>query len=181
MNPEFRIRKTLCGAVRAEHLVEQEEYDLGFTINPIDEHKFHSHLLYRKNIVFIVNARHPLANRNHISIKQLQGQNIAVPHESYKSTQKFLTNCKNAGVTPDCLGETTGALLSHQWVKFNPNVMALTIEPYGQNINDPDVKILYVDDADFSWNPHLIYRLDKKLPKRVEKYVEFILQCFEKP
>jgi len=180
LNSDFNIRKTLCGAVQAEHLVEIEGYDLGFTINNVDLRKFVCHKLFDSSLVFVANRKHPLARHDSISLKQIQGYNVAVPHESYKSTQRFLRNCKEAGVKFDNLGETSGAMLSINWVKGNTQGLALTVELFVRRINDPDVKMLYVNDADFSWNPQLIYKSDTRLSQSVQRYVDFVLSCFRK-
>jgi DNA-binding transcriptional LysR family regulator len=178
LNSDFNIRKTLCGAVRAEYLVENEGYDLGFTINNINPHKFKSFLLFESQIVFVVNRNHPLARQDSISINQLQGQQVCIPHESYKSTHRFLQYCRDADIIFDKQGETNGSILSINLVKANREVLALTVEPFVRLVNDPDVKMLYVHDADFSWNPHLIYKIDTKLPQSVQRYVDFVLSNF---
>jgi hypothetical protein len=55
--------------------------------------------------------------------------------------------------------------------------MALTIETYPQLINNvPEIKVLYVYDADFSWKTYLIHRIGKQLTNRVTRFVDFVLR-----
>lgn len=179
LNPEFRISKTLSGSVRTDYLMENENYDLGFSINPVDERKFHVHPLYESAIVLMANRRHPLARFDRVGLDKLGGLNIAMPHESYKTTQRFLKSCKQAGVHPKGIGGTTGTIQSVNWLRSNPDALVLTVELFVSFVNDPDITVIHIDGDDFSWVPHMIYRVDRKMSQVAKKYVQFVLRCFE--
>ena len=99
-HPEVKIRQRLCSDIaQIKELLEQGEIDFALSYDPIKDSHFQWERILLEHFYFIVRKDHPLAGRECISLKDLDGVHV-VMNES-DNPEKILAACQLVGAAPE--------------------------------------------------------------------------------
>lgn len=125
--PNVRLKVHELSAPRLEEKLHGHELDLGISFRPADFPKLSFEALFEEELLFIVNRKHPLADKSWIALKTLDQQNLVLLPEGYCTRRLWDQAAEEAGITPEVQIEmnTIGGLLS----ALQDNHVAGTILP----------------------------------------------------
>lgn len=89
-----------------EEKLESGELDIAVTFGPVDEQRFDSTRLLQGSLAAIVDDHHPLAERDTLSIADLQGQKIITVNRYFRNYDILMQACLAQGFKPDIVLNT---------------------------------------------------------------------------
>lgn len=174
-NPDFPVNLQLASGIQGETLLDQGVCNIGFICGPINENKYHAHLLMTRDYYYIMNANHSLAKFDSLRFEQFRDQQLILPGPETKIYHEFMQQCTVLGFKPNVIFHSDRQTLIHNMVKSDPLCMGQVLDYFVENINDPKVKGLPVSDCDMSWKLYLIWRRNHTLSKKEKAFVKLVL------
>ncbi len=84
---------------RVKEALSQGEVDFALTYQPVDDVNFSWHPLFKEHFFFIVSKSHHLAGRDHISLRDLDGERVVM--NECDDPQRLIDACNQVGSTLD--------------------------------------------------------------------------------
>ena len=136
--------------------MENGSCSFGICYGPNDASRFSAHPLFRREQCFIVNRTHPLAKSEYIPIKQLENEPLIIPNRRSRTHTFLRMRFRESGFEPTVVLECDRQPEIISLVKSNPELVARLFEEDALSIHDPEIRILYLQDVDFSIDVCLI-------------------------
>lgn len=155
--------------------VENKVVELALTVGPIDKKKFDHELLFSSRHALIVHKDHPLANRESISVMDLQDVPVTVLRETTKTYQVFRDACHRAGFEPNIGILADNILLVYYMAEMNQSVGISTIA-LANRLSRPNLRAIPFDDPVFNWNIYLIKLKNSMLSPEARAFETLLLQ-----
>jgi DNA-binding transcriptional LysR family regulator len=149
--------------------------ELALTVGPIDVKKFDFELLFSTRHALIVHKDHPLAERDSISVTDLQGVPVAVMRDSTKTYHIFRDACRRAGFEPTVSIFTDNILLVYYMAEMNQSVGISTIA-LARRLSRPNLRAIPFDDPCFDWNIYLFKLKNAKFSPEAKAFESLLLQ-----
>ena len=133
-----------------DDVVENEEAELGFGMEPINQNKFECHRLFQLKLVCIMHESHPWAKYDKIPLSELSKENFVMVDEQFKTADSFIEKCAKKGITihPKLrVGEVTAV---HRLVREHCGV-GLTNQAVADALATPDTVWREFDSDDMFW------------------------------
>lgn len=179
-NPQFRIQYFEGGSINCESHIKKGEYDFAIVVGPYNEDEVQANYLFEYRNGFLLNAGHPLAKQESISIKQLENQRIILHGPTFKVHDLFLRICKEAGFEPNIIMNVDRTTIIHNIVKSNPDIIGRCADFYTRNMSSQQVTVRYLNDADFIAKVYLIYQKNHTFSNNERDFRKYILSAFRK-
>lgn len=160
--------------VKCEKAVENGEVDLGFAIGPVDMNKFQTRFLMSRKYCFVIHEAHPFAGQDKLKLMQLKDENLIMLNEQFKANLLFSDLCEQSGFTPEYVFEA-GEIAPIQNLVLKQYGIGLSTDFISAKYKQPELKILKLDDVDYSWNVYLIWKKDKVLSEKEKDFVGYLL------
>jgi DNA-binding transcriptional LysR family regulator len=155
--------------------VENQVVELALTVGPIDTKKFDNELLFSSRHALIVHKDHPLADRDVVSVRELQGVPVAVLRDSTKTYQVYREACQSAGFEPSVSIFADNILLVYYMAEMNQSAGISTVA-LANRLARPNLRAIPFDDPFFDWNVYLIKQKNAKLSKEARAFESLLLK-----
>lgn len=155
--------------------VENNIVELALTVGPIDMKKFDFELLFSTRHALIVHKDHPLADRESISITDLQGIPVAVMRDTTKTYHVYRDACHRAGFEPTVGIFTDNILLVYYLAEMNQSVGISTVA-LARRLSRKNLRAIPFDDPFFDWNICLIRLKNAKLSPEARAFESLLLE-----
>ncbi|MCD8017258.1 MAG: SDR family NAD(P)-dependent oxidoreductase [Oscillospiraceae bacterium] len=156
-----------------DDVVENEEVELGFGMEPLDEKKFECHRLLRFKLVCLMHESHPWAKYDKIPLSVLPTENFIMVDEQFKTADSFIKKCAEKGVEihPKLrVGEITAV---HRLVREH-NGVGLTNQSVADALATPDTVWREFDSDDMYWAIDIFKKKSVKLSKSAQIFWEYV-------
>ena len=153
---DYNLQTSEYYTSEVESLVENGSCSFGICYGPNDQSRFSAHPLFRREQCFIVNKSHPLADAEYICVKQLENEPLIIPSRRSRTHTFLRMRFRESGFEPTVVLECDRQPEIFSLVKSNPELVARLFEEDALYIRDPDIRILYLKDVDFSIDVCLI-------------------------
>lgn len=170
--PNITYNLIESGGKTTEHLILNDEVDIGVTTLPVDHHLFESISLNKEDLRVVLHREHPLAHKSYINMEELAEENFILFNEDFYLNDKIIENAKNAGFVPNMASQIS------QWNVIENliiNKLGITILPatISELLND-DVKMIKLENANTDWELGVVWKKDKRLSHATNKWIEFL-------
>lgn len=177
-NPNINFSYEEYPDICVDTKIYNEEGELGFAIEPINNEKFDVMPLKVFKLKLLVNKKNPLSKKKSIRYEDIVNENLVIESSKFKLHDIFLKRCRSFGVEPSILFETNGFSLCYKLCKENKGV-SVTIDFIAEDmINDEVVTIPFEDDK-CEWVVSLIKKKGKESTKAMNVFVEFVKSWIE--
>lgn len=174
-DPQFSLKLQLASGIKSEEILDQGICNLGFICGPIDEKKYHAHLLMQRNYSYIVNVDNPLARYPSFSFDLFRDQPLIFPGPETKVHHEFLKCCAQHGFKPNIVFESAHQSLVYNMVKRDPACIGQVLDYFTENLKDPMIRVLNVSDCDMRWRLFLVWRRNHILTPKEKAFVHLVL------
>jgi DNA-binding transcriptional LysR family regulator len=167
--PEIQIQLVEHGANRVQQEVNDGLLDLGVVVMPLNEDKLEIVSFLTEHLMLFVHHSHPLANREKVSMKELENESFIIFKEGFTLHDRVIEECITAGFHPKISYESSqwdfisGMIGENLGVSIFPESIAKKVD---QNL----VKAIPIVD------PSLPYKLG--IIKKKDKYVTYATREF---
>lgn len=155
--------------------VESSFVELALTVGPVDTRKFDSEILFSTRHALIVPKGHPLAERESVSVTDLQGVPVAVMSDSTKTYRVYRDACRRAGFEPTVSIFADNILLVYYMAETNQSAGISTLA-LARRLSRPNLRAIPFDDSCFDWNICLIKLKNAKLSPEARAFENMLLQ-----
>ncbi|WP_434309150.1 LysR family transcriptional regulator [Hominifimenecus sp. rT4P-3] len=156
------------------HLLLQKECDLGFGTKT-DHPDLNYYPVYQERLVAAVSSNHPWANRSHISLKELDGQDF-IAYNPKCGTRLSIDQLFQKGcVHPNIVLEAP--ITDSMVASFTENSTAVSILPRTYGMDKFDIHMMELDDIDSTVRTVYMYWYQKTplLPAAC-KFRDFVME-----
>ncbi|MGN1001468.1 MAG: LysR family transcriptional regulator [Oscillospiraceae bacterium] len=155
-----------------DKIMENEEAEIGFGLEPTDESKFEGHPVFQTRFVCLLPMNHPWVALERIPLSLLAQEVLITVDETFKSADWFLKMCAERGVKIKpkfrC-GEITAV---HRLVREQQGV-GLTVQSVAEALATPDTVWRPFDDDSLLWTIDIIKKKSVKLSRGARIFYEY--------
>lgn len=159
--------------------VDSGVLDVGCVSAPISEDKFDHALFVRDSFLLAVSNRHPLAERDSVTLPELKNESFLVADDSFSTYHAMRFACRESGFEPKI------ALYSSRWdfivqmVRLN---YGISFQPRSifKRFSFPDVRLLEVEHPVMNHALELITKRDAYISHSVNCFISFVMSRMEK-
>lgn len=158
---------------RCDKVIEDEEAQIGFGIEPIDHSKFECHKIFELQLACIMHVGHPWTKYDKIPLSVLSEEQFFMVDEEFKTADSFIDVCARHGVkiTPRMrVGEVTAV---HRLVRSQGGV-GLTNAAVAEALATPDTVWRPFDSDDMTWTIDLFKKRTVVLPQSARIFFEYV-------
>lgn len=171
--PNINLNITEYGGARVVKSVEDGEFELGVTVFPIDETRFHVYPIVEEEMRLLVHKDHRFVGRNSVSIKELKDEEIIFYHEEFSLHQILINHFHAAGFEPRILFKSSQWDLMSEMVAAN---LGITILPHSicNRVLHSDVRMINIKQK-ILWKLAVITKRDRYISNAARAFIDFIL------
>lgn len=162
--------------VLCEQAVERQECEVGFTSHSVDTERFEGQFIFTEPLIAVAHRDHPLAKRETISFLDLRDEPIYMMNATFHTNNKFYEHCRKAGFEPTIGYETMEMGVVFQAVHNNQGIGILN-RHLARVMQTETIRILAVDDPDFSWNVYMIWKKTRHLSSMAEAFLKYLVNA----
>lgn len=157
-----------------EERFDEKIGNVAFVVSPIDSEKYNIIDMASFPLSVIVNEKHPLAGKETVSVRDLEGEPLYLESERFKIHHILKDACKKAGFLPDIVFQTSGFSLCKSVVSRGNGVSVIVDHIYQEMESGNIVKIPL--EENLRWNVCMITRKADPLPPAIMEFEKFVLQ-----
>ena len=162
-----------------EQLFAGNEGNVAFSIGDFDEHLYQVVPLETFPIRLLVNEKHPLAQKESVTIEDLQGEPMFIESSQFHIYHLITERCEEAGFEPDIIFQTSGFSLCHKMVKANKGV-SVTVDFVFDDMKESGMRLIPFSDGIYEWKACMITRKEEAENEAVQCFRQFIQEWIEK-
>lgn len=172
--PDIKLHIREDGSQRILSDVESGTLDVGCVVLPVPEETFDASLFIRDNSCLVVSKKHPLAQRDQVSLTELKNETFVLLGAEFSTHSDIKSALLAAGVEPNI------AMLSSQWdfviqmVRLNYGISFLPRSLF-QRFYYPDIHLLEITDSFQHEDLALITKKGQYLPRNVKCFIDYAL------
>lgn len=172
------VKLKILSSVEIVRQVLENEVDLGIAINVLPNDRLVTIPLCQEEYVLIVSKEHPMANRESISIVELIDLPVVIYPEGFVGREIVEETVKKHGFQLNSVLETNSVTSIINLVRAN---IGATIQPNQliQQMNDPSLKIIHIQDYAPSRSLSIVYRVDRYVSQATKALIEQIKEYFQ--
>lgn len=177
--PGIKICIKEAGSQRIIDEVESGTLDLGCVSAPVSEDLFDHARFVRDRFCLAVSSRHPLAQRDSVTLPELRNEMFIVSDASFSTNHAMRFMCREAGFDPRI------ALYSARWdfivqmVRLNYGISFQPLSIF-KRFFFPDIHLLDVDHPAMDHWLELITKKDSYTSRAVNCLISFLMERMEK-
>jgi DNA-binding transcriptional LysR family regulator len=158
----------------AVHALLQKRIELVLLTGPVETKRFRSTRLFQLSHVFVLHKDHPLAQRQALSLHDLDRQDIILRGRERSFYEMYQNRLLQEGVNANILLETN---IKDAMLEFVERNMAIGIlfSDEARQIKNPELRILSFDDPMKKSDVYLVELKDHPLSKAARAFKRFIL------
>ncbi|MBY9077728.1 LysR family transcriptional regulator [Paenibacillus sp. HN-1] len=170
--PKVTIRLYEDGAKKVENDVENGILDIGMSVLPVDETKFHVFTFAEERLELLVPAGHRLVGRKAVSLAELKEEEFVLFQEDFALHDRVIDACVRAGFQPRVVYESTQWDLIAQMVAAGLGI-ALLPQTICRDMDRSRISILAMTDPVIPWQLGMIWRKGRYLSFAAREWIDF--------
>lgn len=173
--PGIKLQLKEEGSYHIMEDIDAGQLDVGCVLQPIPTEKYHCALLARDISRLVVSARHPLAGRERVPLRELQNEKFILLGAGFLIQNTLGEACRKLGFEPNVIQTSSQWDYIVQMVRLNTGITFLP-EALLRRYEIPDVSILDVDEVSLSEELVLIAGKASYCSYRVSLFVSYVTQ-----
>lgn len=169
--PEIEFHYREYPDLQVERLFAENEGNVAFSIGAFDDAKYHVVPLEAFPVRLLVNERHPLAERESVSIQDLKGEPLYIESSQFYIYHLIMGKCQEAGFEPEVVFQTSGFSLCHKMVKMNKGI-SVTVDFVYEDMEGNGLRLVPFSDGGYEWSACML--------TRKEESENIAVQCFHR-
>ena len=162
-----------------EQLFAGNEGNVAFSIGVFDEHLYQVVPLETFPIRLLVNEKHPLAQKESVTIEDLQGEPMFIESSQFHIYHLIVEKCEKAGFEPDIIFQTSGFSLCHKMVKENKGI-SVAVDFIYDDMREDGMKLIPFSDGRYEWKACMITRQDEEENEGVQCFRKHVQEWLQK-
>lgn len=162
-----------------EQLFAGNEGNVAFSIGDFDEHLYQVVPLETFPIRLLVNEKHPLAQKESVTIEDLQGAPMFIESSQFHIYHLIVEKCEEAGFEPDIIFQTSGFSLCHKMVKENKGI-SVAVDFIYDDMREDGMKLIPFSDGRYEWKACMITRRDEEENEGVQCFRKHVQEWLQK-
>ena len=162
-----------------EQLFAGNEGNVAFSIGDFDEHLYQVVPLETFPIGLLVNEKHPLAQKESVTIEDLQGEPMFIESSQFHIYHLIVEKCEKAGFEPDIIFQTSGFSLCHKMVKANKGI-SVAVDFIYDDMREDGMKLIPFSDGRYEWKACMITRRDEEENEGVQCFRKHVQEWLQK-
>lgn len=175
--PNITIQLVEVGAKRVETEVGNGNLDMGVAVLPTNEEMFNTFRIVKDSLKCIVHPSHPLAEREAISLSELEQEDFVYFHEDFTLHDRILEECLHLGFEPHLVSKSSQWDFIVEMVAFNLGI-ALLPETICKELTC--VKVISLIEPEIPWHLGIIWRKDGYLSFAAREWIRMLESFWEK-
>ena len=160
------------GGKTIEQSIRIDELDVGITALPVDDRLFQSFPFYEEELKLVVNKNHPLADKEKVSLIQLENEGFILFNENFYLNDIITDSCKRAGFIPHIVSKIS------QWNSIEQMIIAqigIGILPKSiiEMLSD-DVRSVSIESPSIVWQLGVIWKNNKYMNFVTKEWLHFM-------
>lgn len=168
--PGIRLSWSELPDFDVDKAIRDDQYNLGISATPFDD-SLRTIPLHVERRCMWVRQDDPLAQKDVLTVKDLDGYCIGVVGEHFKNHQMLLDSCEQHQVTPEKIEIRNELFWLYCYAK-EPNHVAFTVEN-AQSLLGDDPLIACIPIEGFDWGLGLSYRKNAELQPDEYTFIDF--------
>lgn len=153
-------------------LFEEEEVDIGLIMVNEKADNCDYERIITGEVVLVVSKDHPLANRDEVSITELENETFVIKSVEAGGEHIFISKCLEFGFTPNVKYELGNVASAHLICKAD-NLVSVSVDYIESSFKDDEVKIIRLKEH-ISQNIYLVTRKRPVQSKVVSLFKSYI-------
>jgi len=167
--------------LQAERTVDSGEAEVGFTVGvPLREERFERHLLFRSQLCLLVNAGHPLASRDTVSVEDLRDIPLIGRDDNFHCSRLVEEKCRKLGFAPQYFLRSTNPFTDQFLLAENYSAALGLVHLDSPNLVKRGLRAVRFEESDMNWDIYLITIMGHQLSPAARAFVDFYLDIAEK-
>ncbi|NSF18693.1 LysR family transcriptional regulator [Coprococcus comes] len=162
-----------------EQLFAGNEGNVAFSIGDFDEHLYQVVPLETFPIRLLVNEKHPLAQKESVTIEDLQGEPMFIESSQFHIYHLIVEKCEKAGFEPDIIFQTSGFSLCHKMVKENKGI-SVAVDFIYDDMREDGMKLIPFSDGIYEWKACMLTRRDEEENEGVQCFRKHVQEWLQK-
>lgn len=162
-----------------EQLFASNEGNVAFSIGDFDEHLYQVVPLETFPIGLLVNEKHPLAQKESVTIEDLKGEPMFIESSQFHIYHLIVEKCEEAGFEPDIIFQTSGFSLCHKMVKANKGI-SVAVDFVYDDMREDGMKLIPFSDGRYEWKACMITRRDEEENEGVQCFRKHVQEWLQK-
>lgn len=160
-----------------EDYVRIDPHNFALSTKPWHQNGLHYIPLHRERLFMIANKNHPFANRESVSLKQLEDDSFVFFNNRYNIHYRLLDECRRNGFTPDIVYMSADV---SQLVKLASQGMGILIcvEHIYQESNHENLVCIPLSDPEMYWELGMIAQDFVKLDNKAKTFMNYIYEVY---
>ncbi|MBP3950862.1 LysR family transcriptional regulator [Bacillus suaedae] len=156
INPDIQIKLREYPDEYPLSRLFQDEIDVGLVMEPDEIEDCEYEMIAPGEVVIVVSKSHPLAEKDEISLVELENESLVVKSVGAEQENQFLVKCLEHGYTPNVVHEFGSIITAHRLCKLN-GVAVVSIDFVEEAYLDEELKIIKLKEK-IPQNIYLVFR-----------------------
>lgn len=177
--PEIEFHYRECPDKQIERWFQSGEGNVAFSLAPCDEKLYDVLEFVKFPIKLLVNKKHPLSQREAVTIQDLKGEPLYIESREFKIHDLIVNKCLEAGFEPNIVFETSGFSLCHKMVKDNKGI-SVTVDFISDDMGLNDMVLIPFSDGCYEWKICMLTRKNAVIGNGVEIFQKHVKTWMDK-
>lgn len=179
MYPEIRLNMVMNSNLRMKELVENDKAQVGIIMGPIDVIAFDGIAFTSHNHCVMIHKSHPLAQKDVITYKDLDGEPLAIVCREFSAYQNVMNRFLAAGVKPNIVFEVGEIETVHTFAQENRGI-AFTVDFCAFAHQRAETVIRPLEDKSCLLESFLITKKGRILSPDAKQFIDYALEWVKK-
>ena len=157
-----------------ENAVWGEEVDLALTIGPVNQSKFESTPIFKRDTCVIVNEKNPLIQKSSLDFTDLRSEKIIIVNDYFKMHHTFIQKCHESGFEPNIVIQTAEIMNIHKQAYLNKGI-GISVDFVIQDIDYPNINAIPFNDRSYIWKVCMITKKGNFLTPPAKTFFKYVL------
>lgn len=174
--PDVSLHLIEYGAKRIEHLIIENEIDVGIVVLPVNTKNFDVLPILKEEFMVFTSTQHPLAQRELLDLAELTNENFMIFTKEFSLHNLIIEKCKSAGFYPNIVYESSQWDLITELVYANLGITLFPKTIYGK-MNHNNIQAIPIHNP-FLWELGVITKKDNYLSYGLRSLLDFLEEEF---
>ena len=156
-----------------ERMLLGKEGNVALSVGPFAGDCFEVKSLKKCRLGMLVYEGHPLAGKQKVSIRDLEGERLYLENSGFKLNEFIQSRCWNKGFEPDIVFETNGFDLCYKMCRLKKGI-SVTVDFIHDDMNNEGLFMIPFEEGDLVWEVGLLTLKDRETEPSVEKFYKYI-------
>src|SRR5699024_8526069 len=170
--PDVSLHLIEYGAKRIEHLIIENEIEVGIVVLPVHTKNFVVLPILKEEFMVFTCVEHPLAQLAILDLSELANENFMVFTKEFSLHNLIIEKCKSAGFYPNIVYESSQWDLITELVHANLGITLFPSTIYGK-MNPDEIKAIPLRHP-FLWELGVITKKDHYLSYSLRSLLDFL-------